>query len=869
LHHFWEIVVYMANTMIFAIAGLVISEKAFSNLEGYDFLYLLITYISVNIIRGISMLILIWPMNKTGIYQLDWRNAVLSTWGGLRGAVGLALAVMILGERAILCEHDVLGSKMLFHVAGIVVFTLCINGVTTGKVVAALKLDTVSMSKKRSMQRCFRDVANCSADKQQGLQRKREYRDCNWSVVRERCKDKIVDPHNAPEGGWACALPDPDKMEDACEHYCRCMHTAIEHEYEAGTMIPSSIRRMKAYLADVEDANEKGDLCFMDHKVLIPNFEFEGWKNSWRTSLAKTRRDWMVRAFDTGVGFLNAHRYCLSNIDKLCHRMQAASVVKDHCKREISHTVHLLDQYALKYPEVSMSVKTRNAARSVLNAMRNHISHMRHNGKLIPSDAAILTGQVEKNMKNLSKLESEIQAEDYEQTLREFCPWYTADQNMQSSLQTCWRGNVHTIKKGDKVVDKAKDGVGIWVCIAGVMRVQIGHATQTFGPGYSAGILGTISGHPGKFADVTAETDCVAAFFEARQIQSLMRASAVLNGAMWDEASRLTARCNLSVEQKFHSWSHVKIAKFAKTGFRAAVADNVQKAVDLPKGHISILVVGNWKEDKPHIKADDDGAPVREEGGEGPCILPSTMETAIFWGGPVLFTIPNPLTVTEQARAHWAKVGRALFVAQTIAALAGNHEAGKQAVREILDGRLRKMVHQALVDAETGKQGKQTFAGYGPKAVPPTHFGDHSAKPLHTQPDHLQHMMQAALEDEIGKKREEEAQRIREREEARLLRQPSVIPGGSPPQVHPLAPAQAIDRRSSQISSPSWFAGAQPSQVSLSPRGGPQPGPRSVQRASLPGGRGAGYQSNGSTQAPKRRGRHAKADDELGDTVWL
>ena len=49
-------------------------------------------------------------------------------WGGLRGAVGLALALLV-AQSEELDSHNI-GSKVLFHTSGIVVLTLMINATT-------------------------------------------------------------------------------------------------------------------------------------------------------------------------------------------------------------------------------------------------------------------------------------------------------------------------------------------------------------------------------------------------------------------------------------------------------------------------------------------------------------------------------------------------------------------------------------------------------------------------------------------------------------------------------------------------------------------------------------------------------------------
>eukprot|EP01062_Namystynia_karyoxenos_P023711 TRINITY_DN1917_c0_g1_i1.p1 TRINITY_DN1917_c0_g1~~TRINITY_DN1917_c0_g1_i1.p1 ORF type:complete len:1614 (+),score=475.66 TRINITY_DN1917_c0_g1_i1:78-4844(+) len=765
LHHFWEILVYMANTMIFAIAGLVIAQKAFDGLKSHDIVYLLITYVSVNIIRGVGLMCLLLPMNAVGKYKLNWRNAALCTWGGLRGAVGLALAVMILGDQAILCEHKELGSKMLFHCAGIVVFTLCINGVTTGRIVAALGLDAVSDSKKHQMQRTYRDVLKTSADKQTYLQRKREYRDCNWVVVKNRCADGVIDPHNPP----GTEVEPPGLEQDAAEHYYRCFATAVEHEYEAGTMLPFSLRQLYAYLADAEARAEKGEWALIDVDVLKPNFEL-----TWRQGRFVSTDGRLLHAFDVGIGFLNAHRYTLNHIDKLCNAPQAASRVKDHCKKQITRTVQLLDQITRENPEVSCSVKSRNAARTTLNSMRRHIAQMKSKGKLTPPDAALLNGMVEHNMKMLVKMPARIPP-DVIQGLEEFCPWYGADPSVKGSLSKMF--TVQVVEQGARVLDKAKDGQGIWVNLSGVVRVQMGSRSEEFGPGYSAGLLGTCSGMQGKFADVWAVTETHVAFFRTYDIKSHMITSDLLAGAMWDEACRLAARCLLSNLPQYRDWSHVKIAEFCNKGRRFPVRDCKERVVDLPDGHVSVLAVGCWAD-----------ALMGRESGEGPCVLPKQLTSARLFDGAVLLAIPNPLSVSEQAQANWGKLSKALFIAQTLAAL-HNHETGKLAVKEILGGRFRKLV-RAQMDQEASmavcdsRAMQARMAGWGPKACPPSLTGDFRARPLHAQPEHLQHAADAAREAQ-ERERQEELERLRQMRtrSAPQQRRPSSQAFGSPPLV--------------------------------------------------------------------------------------
>lgn len=74
------------------------------------------------------MIMLLYPLMKRMGYGLSKRESVILTWGGLRGALGMTLALMVSYTPAI--PEDV-RSQVLFFTAGIVTLTLCVNATTT------------------------------------------------------------------------------------------------------------------------------------------------------------------------------------------------------------------------------------------------------------------------------------------------------------------------------------------------------------------------------------------------------------------------------------------------------------------------------------------------------------------------------------------------------------------------------------------------------------------------------------------------------------------------------------------------------------------------------------------------------------------
>ena len=136
---------YLANTLIFIMVGVVIMEKALNSLNEYDLFLLVVDYFGVTVIRFVSdfckthisppyavqrvtsvklmMDLLIITSCFTSIfrglvmmtfspilmrigYGLSWQSAVVAAWGGLRGAVGLALALQVY------IDHPLIGGKV-------------------------------------------------------------------------------------------------------------------------------------------------------------------------------------------------------------------------------------------------------------------------------------------------------------------------------------------------------------------------------------------------------------------------------------------------------------------------------------------------------------------------------------------------------------------------------------------------------------------------------------------------------------------------------------------------------------------------------------------------------------------------------------
>ena len=95
MHEFWELAAFIANVIIFIVVGVIIAQKAHP--VAMDFAILGLVYLAIHVVRAINMGIFYPLMRKAG-YGLPGKDALVVWWGALRGAIGLALALVVYSE---------------------------------------------------------------------------------------------------------------------------------------------------------------------------------------------------------------------------------------------------------------------------------------------------------------------------------------------------------------------------------------------------------------------------------------------------------------------------------------------------------------------------------------------------------------------------------------------------------------------------------------------------------------------------------------------------------------------------------------------------------------------------------------------------
>jgi NhaP-type Na+/H+ or K+/H+ antiporter len=137
MHNVWGMAEWALNTMIFLLAGLIIGHKVLSKVNPLDWFYMIFFYFFLNLFRALTIFLLYPFLSKIG-HRCTRKEAVFISWAGLRGALGMALALIVQKDG----PHDLSNetSRLFFYVGGIAALSLLINAITAKTVLYKLGL---------------------------------------------------------------------------------------------------------------------------------------------------------------------------------------------------------------------------------------------------------------------------------------------------------------------------------------------------------------------------------------------------------------------------------------------------------------------------------------------------------------------------------------------------------------------------------------------------------------------------------------------------------------------------------------------------------------------------------------------------------
>lgn len=394
LHQFWEMMAYMANTLIFLIVGIVITLHV--TLDSPQLWVTLgILYVLLFVIRAISVWSLAPILHRVGVGFTNAKGAVL-VWGGLRGAISLSLALSLSQDEAV---PAILRDQILFLTAGIVVLTIVINGSTIEWLLHKLELDRLPPAKEASV---LKAKESLQSQMNRFLERFRTNPFFD-KVAMERLERIIESPCKDGVCGVRLETEDVDVafmrrlLEIERSDYWRQFeegHIGRQAAYQLSQAVEQALDNKPV----IAPRNELNDIFTVPvppewmRKMPMMGYSVDEWIFT-RLSLG----------YDVARGFVEAQEEMRRHVKQLAPSSETAKWVEAmidlNCTQAFNFTRHVSEHY----PALVSSLQTRSAKRLLLNHERSLVWKLEHDGVLEEAEAHHLIDEIEIQMARISK----------------------------------------------------------------------------------------------------------------------------------------------------------------------------------------------------------------------------------------------------------------------------------------------------------------------------------------------------------------------------------------------------------------------------------------------------------------------------------
>eukprot|EP00043_Microstomoeca_roanoka_P013027 m.127250 g.127250 ORF g.127250 m.127250 type:complete len:1072 (-) comp15652_c0_seq1:56-3271(-) len=455
LHEFWSILAYFGETLVFVIAGVLLAQRVeFSYFSGIDYAYLLLLYFFLMIIRAV-MVGLLAPVLVNFGYGFGLRRAAVLVHGGLRGAVSLAMALLVELEPDIRPE---VRNYVLFYGSGITFLTLVINAPTAGRLVRWLGLLRASHAEKEQFTRGVRLLVSHAGEDLRGLIEKApddQKTLCNWPKVKQFISfEHFIAPIINPQGRrltsaelavinadpvdiesdtvglvmpaedsndtWCARVRRPEArltphMQRLQEARLRFLRGTVEVYHQLALQGQLSSDALKALLAAEEAAEDR---C---HKP-ISEWADTLWpvcrNPRWLSFLIKTNTipvfdrvlRWGVKsALSRGVrvasAYIEAHRRMVSSLKG---NKEVIELIRRESMMSTSKAKAYLEKAARKYARETAQIYSEQAANRMLSKLHKHVHKLAGEGHFVDAELETLEKFIKKKQLDLLRGRTEF-----------------------------------------------------------------------------------------------------------------------------------------------------------------------------------------------------------------------------------------------------------------------------------------------------------------------------------------------------------------------------------------------------------------------------------------------------------------------------
>ena len=603
LHEFWELFAFIANTLIFLIVGVVIANNIV--FTGKDFLILIILYIGVHIVRA-AVIAMFFPVMKKAGYGLTKKDSYVLWWGALRGAVGLALALIVAGELKI---DETIRNQFLFYTAGIVTLTLVVNATTIKALLNWLGLTDIPPAKQKMMLTARNFLRSASENSMEKLKSDRFLGRANWESVKKYLPEE---PDNIE------IILDEGKNSNLYEKRRRVLEkekSSYWNQFKEGLLGPIAVRNLTDAINGIIDS--EGKISLSARKDLEQLWKTPKFLNKLQSIpvLSKISQrfffEQLTNSYDAARGFVEAQYESLKLIESMAISSdseeltvdQDLSTIESEINENRIHGLTFLRNLKNTFPEIYDSIATRQAIRSNLNSELKTVEKLQKKGQIGSDEAHKMIESIEERMKKLMDSPPEIVPPEKAKLLQEISWLKNLDKPIFNKIVNLFQHRNYAV--GEKIIKEHGQVDGLYVIARGTVKITINKKLiDILGKGSVIGEISVLTNVP-RTATVTAESPVTVLRLTSVSMQQVIQDNKTLEDKLWEIAAPRLAENVIREFEPFNKMQHSELQKWLSKG-ELVLAKKVRN-IDL-EDKVAVLITGKA------IKSNDENI-------EAPCLI--------------------------------------------------------------------------------------------------------------------------------------------------------------------------------------------------------------------------------------------------------
>nr|ACJ63441.1 salt overly sensitive 1 [Salicornia brachiata] len=560
LHHFWEMVAYIANTLIFILSGAVIAQGVLSSDNIFDnhgiawgYLILLYAYVLVSRVVAVGVL---FPFLPYFGYGLEWKEALMLIWAGLRGAVALSLSLSVKrssGDPTLLSTQT--GTLFVFFTGGIVFLTLIINGSTTQFLLRFLGMDKLSKAKRRILDFTKYEMEKKALDAFGDLGDDEELGPADWPTVKRYIKSlntldgERIHPHENDGPSETDGYLDPMNLKDMRVRLLNGVQAAYWAMLDEGRITQNTAN---ALMQSVDEALDKVDhepLC--DWRGLKNSVQFPTYYRFLQSSIYPKKLvtfftvERLESACSICAAFLRAHRIVRGQLQDFVGDSEVSFAIINESEAEGEEARKFLEDGRITFPQVLRVVKTRQATYVVLQRLIHYIESLEKAGILEEKEMLHLHDAVQTDLKRLLRNPPTVKLPKVGDLITTH-PFLGA---LPEALRNLLVGSTKEEVKvrGMSLYKEGGKPNGIWLISNGVVKwasksSKNKHSLHpAFTHGTTLGLYEVLIGKP-YFCDMVTDSVAVCFFIESEKIHAVLGSDPAVEHFFWKESVIVLAK---------------------------------------------------------------------------------------------------------------------------------------------------------------------------------------------------------------------------------------------------------------------------------------------------------------------------------------